>query len=339
MLGKTESWVTDMTKIAFVTGATGFLGMNLVKQLVELGWQVHALKRTTSNTQEFEGIEVIWHDGDITQKETLLAACPDNVDAFFHVAADTSMWRKNIAQQNRVNLTGTENAIEAALARKAKRFIQTSSISAYGAHDTTIDETTEQKGDRSFSNYHRTKHIAENMVRTAVKERGLDAVILNPCHLVGVPDTQNWSQMIRMVKENTLPGVPPGFGSFCDIEEVAKAHITAVEHGKTGENYILTGADMSFVDFVGAIGKMVGQETPSKPVPAWVLKLVGKLSELFANVMRREPNVTPEKAMIVSEQLRASSAKAQRELGYKADIDINEPLKTCYAWMQQRGLI
>ena len=242
-----------MTKTAFVTGATGFLGTNLVKQLVLLGWQVSALKRTNSDTQELCDIDVVWHNGDITLKESILNACPENVDGFFHLAADTNMWSHNNAQQNSVNLSGTENAIDAAIKKQARRFIHTSSIAAFGAHNLTIDENTEQIGDRSFCNYFRTKHLSEKLVKAAVKERGLDAVILNPCQIVGAPDKQNWSQMIRMVKENTLPGVPPGFGSFCDIEEVAKAHISAFERGKKGENYILSGADMSFVEFVGAI--------------------------------------------------------------------------------------
>ena len=328
-----------MTQTAFVTGATGFIGTNLVKQLVLLDWQVYALKRTNSNTQELGDIDIIWHDGDLTRKESVRQACPQNVDAFFHVAADTSLWRPKNTQQNSVNLIGTKNAIDAAITKQAKRFIHTSSIAAFGVHHTTIDENTEQKGERSFCNYYRTKHLSEIMVKSAVKERYLDAVILNPCQIIGAPDKQNWSQMIRMVKENKMPGVPPGLGSFCDVEEVAKAHIRAFERGRNGENYILSGADMRFVDFVGAIGKIVGQKTQSKPLPAWVFKLIGQLSVLCANVTHKEPNITPEKAMIACDRLRVTSAKAQRALGYKADIDINAPLNKCYAWMQQRNMI
>jgi dihydroflavonol-4-reductase len=151
-----------MTKTAFVTGATGFLGTNLVKQLVLLGWQVSALKRANSDTQEFCGINVTWHDGDITLKKSVIHACPENVDAFFHVAADTNLWRKKNAQQNSVNLTGTENAIDAAITKYAKRFIHTSSIAAFGVHLSTIDENSEQKGDHSFCNYYRTKYTLNN---------------------------------------------------------------------------------------------------------------------------------------------------------------------------------
>jgi nucleoside-diphosphate-sugar epimerase len=326
-------------KTAFITGATGFLGTNIVRQLIELGIEVHALKRATSDTSELADLNIIWHTGDVTNRQTLIDACPTDVDAFFHVAADTSMWRRKDAQQNAINLDGTENAIEAAVVKNAKRFIHTSSIAAYGPNESVITETTMQTGERSFCNYYRTKHLSEKMVKLAVATNKLDAVILNPCHLVGAPDTQNWSQMIKLVKDENLPGVPPGLGSFCDIEEVARAHISAVENGKSGENYILSGVDMSFVNFISLIGKAFDKATPQKPMPAWLLKAVAQFSILWANVTRKEPEITPEKALIVCDQMKVSSVKAQQELGYKADVDIEKSLNNCIQWMAKKALL
>lgn len=321
-------------KRVFVTGATGFLGTNLVRQLVKSGAEVHALKRQTSDTTELDDLPIQWHIGDITHLDSLQAACPENVDVFFHAAADTSMWKRKNTTQNRINLTGTDHAIAVALSRNAKRFVHTSSIAAYGIHDSLITEDSEQRGEHSFCNYYRTKHLSEKAVKAAVTQRHLDAVILNPCHLVGAPDHHNWSQMIEMVEQGRLPGVPPGLGSFCDIKEVARAHIIAAEQGRTGENYILSGVDMSFVEFVGAIGQMLGKKTPNRPMPAWLLKSLAQLSVLGANVTGREPELTPEKALIVCDPLKVSSEKAQRELGYQADIDLQAALRDCYNWMQ-----
>ena len=318
---------------AFVTGATGFLGINIVRQLVAAGVTVHALKRATSNTAELDGLDIHWHNGDITNADDVLNACPDNVDVFYHAAADTSLWKRKNVQQNRVNLDGTDNAIRAALTKNAKRFVHTSSIAAYGVHEDIITEKTLQLGELSFSNYYRTKHLSERKVKDAVKKQRLNAVILNPCHLVGAPDFHNWSQMMRMVKTNTLPGVPPGHGSFCDIAEVARAHLVAAEKGSVGENYILSGQDLSFVDFIAEIGRVVGQKTPQKPMPASVLKLVAQLSILWSNVSRREPDITPEKALIVCDNMKANSAKAQQELGYDATIPVSKSLERCYQWM------
>jgi nucleoside-diphosphate-sugar epimerase len=174
-------------------------------------------------------------------------------------------------------------------------------------------------------------------VKRAVKERNLPAVILNPCHLVGAYDDQNWSQMITLVKHNKLPGIPPGIGSFCDIEEVAKAHISAVDQGRVGENYILSGHDASFIEFVNEIGQLTGRKPGLRATPKTLIMGLGYLSYWVSLISQKEPNVTPEKAMIVSERLLVRSAKAQRELGYKADVPLVTQLAKCVQWMAEVG--
>lgn len=321
----------------FVTGATGFLGTNLVLQLVDRGVEIHALHRETSNLVAFDGLPIHWHLGDVTDKESLAAACLDGVDAFFHAAGDTNTWRLRNARQTRTNVEGTRIAVEVALEKAAARFVHTSSIAAYGIHDGEITEKSPRLGGEVPGNYYRTKYLSEEIVRDAVRERDLPAVILNPCQLVGEWDRNNWSQMILMVKRNTLPGVPPGRGSFCDIAEVARAHVVAAEQGAVGEAYILSGASMTFVEFVRAIGAVVGVETAGSPVPAWVVKTLARAGELASFVTRRKPSPTPEEALMVCDNLRASSEKARRDLGYTSDTDVEAAVRRCYDWMQRNG--
>jgi len=323
----------------FITGATGFLGTNLVHQLVELKADITAIKRPTSNLEAFKDMSINWCEADVLNKPSLMEACPEEVDVIFHVAADTNMWSKNNDKQTEINLNGTSNMIEVALAKKAKRFIHTSSIAAFGIHHTTVNEETPQLGGECFANYYKTKFQSEQLVKKAVKEQNLDAVILNPCHLVGAWDYHNWSQMLTMVAEESLPGVPPGYGSFCHIKEVAKAHVTAYEKGKTGENYILSGFDASFLEFVTAIGKLLNKKVPKKATPHWLLKIVGAVSVFIARFTHKEPNMTPEKVLIVSEVLKVSSKKAQTELDYRVGIPLDEMLTDCYQWMKQREMI
>lgn len=324
----------------FVTGATGFLGTNLVFKLLEEGAEVFAIKRATSNISAFENLPVKWSDGDVLDQQSLIDACPENVDTIFHIAADTNMWSANNEQQTQINLQGTANMISVAIARKAKRFIHTSSIAAYGLHhDQIITEESEQRGDQCFANYYRTKLASELLVKEAVKNGQIDAVILNPCHLVGPWDSHNWSQMLTMVSDGSLPGVPPGYGSFCHIAEVAKAHIQAAKLGKKGQNYILSGTNASFVEFVSTIGKLLNKKVPNKPMPHWLLKIVGRLSVIVAKFTGKEPNMTPEKVLIVSEVLKVSSLKAQKELGYSVDIPLETMLEDCYQWMRSQEMI
>ena len=325
---------------AFITGATGFLGTNLVHLLIKEGIKVSAIKRPTSNISAFENMPIDWHMGDVLDRDSLMAACPKDVDTIFHIAADTSMWSVKNEQQTKINLQGTSNMIEVALNKKAKRFIHTSSIAAYGLHENkVITEETPQKGDQCFVNYYKTKYQSEQIVRDAVKQRNLDAVILNPCHLVGPWDSHNWSQMLTMVANEKLPGIPPGYGSFCHIQEIARAHLQAAKIGKTGENYILSGTDASFVEFVHEIGKIVDKKITAKPMPQWLLNAVGYVSVFFSRFTGKEPNMTPEKVLIVSEVLKVSCVKAQRELDYKADISLHKMLDDCYQWMQSENLI
>ena len=324
----------------FITGATGFLGTNLVHLLIKEGHEVSAIKRATSSISAFTDLPIKWFEGDVLDIDSLNGACADDIDWVFHIAADTNMWSANNAMQTKINLQGTTNMIEVALNKKVKRFIHTSSIAAYGIHhDHIITEETEQLGDQCFANYYQTKLLSEQLVKNAVKENGLDAVILNPCHLVGPWDSHNWSQMLTMVANEKLPGVPPGYGSFCHIEEIAKAHIQAAIKGKKGENYILSGADASFVEFVSEIGNLLGKKVPSKPMPHWLLKIVGQVSVFFAKFTGKEPDMTPEKVLIVSEVLKVSSQKAQEELGYKADVPLNKMIDDCYQWMKIKNLI
>ena len=324
----------------FVTGATGFLGTNLVHLLLKEGAEITAIKRSTSNISAFENMPISWHTGDVLDSDSLMTACPENVDYIFHIAADTSMWSVKNDQQTKINLQGTANMIDVALAKNAKRFIHTSSIAAYGIHEGhTITEQTPQKGDQCFVNYYKTKYQSEKLVKSAVRDKDLDAVILNPCHLVGPWDYHNWSQMLSMIANEKLPGVPPGYGSFCHIQEIAKAHLQAAKVGKKGENYILSGVDASFVEFVEVIGELLNKKVPKKPMPYWLLNIVGHVSVFFARFTKKEPDMTPEKVLIVSDVLKVSSEKAQNELGYKVDISLKQMLSDCYQWMRQQKII
>ncbi len=236
-----------MNKTAFVTGGTGFLGLNLIEQLTAGGWHVVALRRQNSNVKYLSALPVELALGDIVDARSVLTAMPEQVDAVFHVAGDVSLWKGGDAMQDRVNIGGTQNVVDAALARRARRFIHTSSISAYGAQTGRINKATPQLGGQPWINYQRSKFMAEEVVRAAIP-RGLEAVIMNPASIMGRGDVTGWARIIRMAVSGKLPGVPSGALSFCHGGEVARAHITAFAQGRCGENYLLGGTDASFVE-------------------------------------------------------------------------------------------
>jgi len=160
--------------------------------------------------------------------------------------------------------------VNAALKKKANRFIHTSSIATYGFQAGRITEEAQSSVDNYFwINYFRTKYLAELEIQRGIKN-GLDAVILNPANIIGPYDHSGWSRMFFLINKGKIVGAPPGSASFCHVHEVAKAHITAFENGRCGHNYLLGGADATWLEFTKEIGNILGCKTPDKPIPSFV---------------------------------------------------------------------
>ena len=321
-----------MAKTAFVTGGTGFVGMNLIEQLDRAGWHITALHRPGADLQRLSSYDVNWMAGDLLHEDSILEAMPEGVDVVFHVAGSTNVWSRNNAEQTRVNVDGTRHVASAAMSRHAGRLVHTSTWQVYGIWQPQISEETPQLGGQSPLNYDRSKYLAEAEIRDRVTQ-GLDAVIINPSNVIGRYDLGNWSRMIRMVWEQRLPGIPPGAGSFCHAEQVALAHIAAAEHGRTGKNYILGGTDATFLEVVQTIGDITGKSVPSRPLPAFAVRLVGRLGVMAAFFTGREPDITPEGAFIVTASPRAVSQRAVRELGFRP-VSIRDMVTDCWEWMR-----
>lgn len=322
--------------LAFVTGATGFLGLNLVERLAAGGWEIVALHRAGSDTARLARFPARRAVGDIADRAAVEAAMPEGADAAFHCAANTAMWSRRYAQQWRDNVEGTKVVLAAARARGAKRFVHVSTIGVYGHGHGLITEDSPQVAPVGLG-YGPSKAAAEAAVKTAAGE-GFPAVIVNPGHMIGRYDTRNWARMIEMTVKGTIPGVPPGAGSFCHATAVADAMIAAVVRGRPGQNYLLAGADASFVEVFRIIGRLTGRGVPKRAMPAAALRLYARLLTGIAAITGREPQITPAIADVVTGQARFSSARAIRELGYQP-VSLEAMLEDSYRWMNDEGLL
>lgn len=322
---------------AFVTGGTGFLGRNLIEQLVALDWQVTALHRASSNTDALRALPVRLAEGDLLDPGALRRALPEGTDALFQVAADTSTWSREAARQSRINVEGTGNVVEAALAARVRRLVHTSTWNVYGLEQGEISEELGQRGGRSWINYDRTKFLAEEKVRAGVA-RGLDAVILNPAHVIGRYDRRGWARLIIAARRRWLPGVPPGAGTFCHAEEVARAHIAAALHGRTGQNYLLSGQDASFVELFGVINQVTGSRVPRRALPAWVFRLAAQADSALASLTGRPPEATPEGVAIACARARVVSRRAEQALGYRPAA-LRTMIEDSYRWLRTERLL
>jgi nucleoside-diphosphate-sugar epimerase len=324
------------SRSAFVTGGTGFLGLNLVDRLTAARWKVFALHRSTSDLTHLKRFPVELVRGSIEDASSLDAAVPARVDVVFHVAGDVSFWSRHRQRQTRTNIDGTRNVVAAALKRRAK-LVHTSTTSVYGFPPSAFDETAPHLGRNSWFHYMHTKAVAEEAVREGIAG-GLDAVILNPANIIGPYDRHNWARLILLAAAGKLPRIPPGRGSFCHATEVARAHVAAAEHGRTGENYILGGADASFADLIRTIGDVVGREVPSRIMRPRFMRSAGRVLGWVSLVTRREPVVTPESAAFLCADLTCKTDKAVRELGYQPS-SLLTMVRDCHRWLVAEGFL
>ncbi len=301
-------------KTAFVTGATGFLGGHLCHILLAQGWQITALSRSIPKNP-IAGVNYV--TGNLLDVQSINHALDEQTDVLFHVAADTNTWHKNNAQQTRANVSGTQNIIDAAVAKNVGTLLYVSSIVTFGVDHpgmTHTEETDHQHGLESWVNYVKTKSQAELLVKNAPKH--LNAVVANPTHIIGPADQQNWIRLFKMIINNKLPTIPQGAGSFADVRDVAKGLVLAAEKGKNRENYILGGTNLKFPEFIQKTCDTFGCQITAKVLPHWLIRLVAYLKSRLASAGGQAPDITPESLQVISHEYAVSSNKAKTELGY-----------------------
>jgi len=322
---------------AFVTGATGFLGRHLIDVLLEAGWTVTAMVRSEKNAAKLLDKKVILVRGDLTQPFEVRKAMPDTLDCVFHVAADTSTWSKEVHRQEAINVEGTRSILHAILDKEVKRLVHVSTIAVFGEHEEPITEDTPRKGAESWVGYIKTKSYAERKVKEAV-DRGMDAVIVNPTHIVGRYDTHNWARLIQKMADGTLPGTPPGGGNFANGRAVAEGILVAFHKGKTGQNYILGGPKASFEELLTIAAKKIGKKAPPKPMSPFMLKIMASLLSIVSLFSGKRPMITPEEALFATEIQDARSDKAIAAFEYRI-VPLEQSLDESISFLKEEGLL
>lgn len=318
----------------FLTGASGFLGGHLLRELVASGRQVRALSRRPESDALITAAGGLPVRGALADQASLRRAL-DGCEAIFHAAADTSMWRPGAAAQTATNVQGTENLLRAGEAAGVTAFLHTSSVSAYSHRvQGIITESTAQRGGGSWINYERTKFLGEQVVRGAT----MPWIVFNPSHILGPGDRHNWARLIMLIDSEKLPGIPPGVGAFADVREIARAQVRAWQGQRFGQTYLLGGEQASFVDLVHRVGALLGRRTPRGATPAWLLMGVARISDAWSRLSGKEPDITPEAAALTSHVLQVDSSRARRELHY-VEPSLDVLLADTLGWMRQERMV
>jgi dihydroflavonol-4-reductase len=303
-----------------VTGASGFVGSAVVRQLLARGERVRVLVRPASDRRNVSRLAVELVEGDLRQAPTLAAACA-GCSALYHVAADYRLWTRDPRELYASNVEGTRNLMRAALGAGIPRIVYTSSVATLGLHadGSPASEESPVGLANMIGHYKRSKFLAERAVDELVAREGLPAVIVNPSTPVGPHDVKPTptGRMIRDAAAGRIPAYVDTGLNIVHVEDVARGHLLAFEHGKIGRRYILGGEDMALREILAAIAQHVGRRPPRIRLPRPALYPVAMVAEAWAWATRgNEPQVTLDGLRMSRKKMFFDSARARRELGY-----------------------
>jgi len=323
---------------AAVTGASGHIGSCLVRELKKQGARVKALVHTSKRGLEHSGVELV--QGDLLDINSLKELCSD-VHVVFHLAAHITIDNRNAERTKRINITGTENILSVAKEAGVKKIIHFSSIHAHDIYP--VDEILDEKRPLVNSEktlYEYTKAESERMVQRFVN-KGMDAVILNPTAVIGPYDfNRSFSgQALRMIYNNSLPILVAGGYNWVDVRDVVAAAICAIEKGRKGEKYILSGHYCTLKELSALIGKIALKKTPGRVVPASLARLACPFLKMVSRLAHNDPLYTTQSLDILAHcPKKISSEKARNELNY-APRPLEQTLIDTLAWYKKNGFL
>jgi dihydroflavonol-4-reductase len=305
--------------LTFVTGATGFVGSHVVRQLLLRGDRVRLLARNSSRKSNVEAFGCEIAIGDLKDLTSLLR-CIQGCRRVYHVAADYRLWARNPQEIYDNNVGGTRNLLSACCEAGIEMVIYTSTVGAIGMRKDGLpaDEDTPVKLDDMIGHYKRSKFMAEQVALEFASE-GLPVIIVNPTTPIGAGDikpTPTGRIILEFIKGRMPAYVDTGL-NIVNVEDVAIGHLLAETKGKVGERYILGGENWTLEEILESLAQICEKRTPRFRIP-WTLALVaGYMDNFFmGSILRREPMIPLEGVRMARHKMYISSEKARKELGY-----------------------
>ncbi|HEX7895165.1 MAG TPA: hopanoid-associated sugar epimerase [Terriglobales bacterium] len=325
--------------LAFVTGATGFLGSHVARVLAEQGANLRLLVRANSNTKNIADLKADLVTGDLRDPssfEKAIAGC----DAVFHVAADYRLWVRDPKEMYRSNVEGTRAVLEAARKGNVRRVVYTSSVATMGftATGAPADENSPVSLANMIGPYKRSKFMAEQVAIEAA-QNGTDVVIVNPTTPIAERDikpTPTGRIVVDFLKKKFPAYVDTGL-NLVDATECARGHIAALEKGRRGERYILGGENLTLKQILDKLAAITGLPSPTIRVPYFMALATGVVDEIVTGrILGREPRATIDAVRMGRKKMFVVSTKAERELGWKI-VPVDGALRRAAKWFRANG--
>jgi dihydroflavonol-4-reductase len=322
-----------------VTGATGFLGSHVARQLVARGEDVRVLMRASSTNRAIADLSLEYVTGDLRDPASLDRAMK-GVKRVFHVAADYRLWAKRSQDIYDSNVGGTKNLLEAAKRAGVEQLIYTSTVATIAVDRPKLpNEFTDAKLEEMVGHYKRSKWLAEKEALSAAKT-GLPVIVAMPTTPVGPWDWKPTptGKIILDFLNGKMPGYVETGLNFVGVEECAAGHLLISEKGKVGERYMLGGENLTLKQMLDALAKITSLPAPRLKIPHGLALGVAYANTVFSRLTGREPGIPVEGVKIARHMMFVDCARAQRELGFKAG-PVAAALGRAVHWYEANGYI
>jgi len=326
-----------------VTGGTGFVGSAVVRALLARREDVVVMTRADSDRRLIEDLDVETVVGDLNDPASLKAAIA-GCKALYHVAADYRLWIPKPAEIYRTNVEGSTGLMQAAAEAGVERIIYTSSVATLGLNSdgTPADEVTATDIDRMIGHYKRSKYLAEQAVQALIDDEGLPAVIVNPSAPIGPRDIKPTptGRLVIDAARGKMPAYVDTGLNVVHVDDVAKGHLQAFDHGVIGERYIIGGENMTLGEILSVIAGLAGKRAPRIKLPIGLIMPIACLTEAYWRFAKRsdDPFVTVDGLKMARKRMFFSSAKAKAELGYEPRPAI-DAFQDALDWYRENGYL
>jgi len=322
-----------------VTGAAGFLGSHVTRQLVARGEEVRVLIRASSSNRAISDLPLEYVTGDLRDPASLERAMK-GVRCVFHVAADYRLWAKRSQDIYDSNVGGTKNLLAAAKAAGVAQLIYTSTVATIAVDRLELpNEFTDSKLEEMIGHYKRSKWMAEQEALKAAKE-GLPVVVAMPTTPVGPWDWKPTptGKIILDFLNGKMPGYVETGLNFVGVEECAAGHLLVAERGKVGERYLLGAENLTLKEMLDTLAKITSLPAPGMKIPHGVALGVAYVESTLSRLVGREPQIPVEGVKIAQHRMFVDCSRAQKELGFQPG-SVAAALERAVRWYQLKGYV
>jgi dihydroflavonol-4-reductase len=322
-----------------VTGASGFLGSHLARQLVARGQDVRVLLRPSSHNRAIGDLSLEYVTGDLCDPASLERATK-GVERVFHVAADYRLWARRKSEIYDCNVRGTKNLLEAAKRAGVQQFIYTSTVATIAVDRAQPpNELTDAKLEEMVGHYKRSKWMAEREVLSAARE-GFPAIVAMPTTPVGPWDWKPTptGKIILDFLNGKMPGYVETGLNFVGVEECAAGHVLVAEKGKIGQRYLLGGENLSLKQVLDTLAQITGLPAPSLKIPHGLALAAAYGSTIFSRLVGKEPQIPIEGVKIARHNMFVDCSRARRELGFQPG-PVAAALERAVRWYEANGYV